>query len=333
MWIKKENIKLWIWVPTNYIFKQSLAFFTIKDNILDQNNIVHYTGLKDIATIIVYENNTSDELINIFEKYFSELPIIGIFSFTRNRYSKPFTGIIEILEDISKIKFKMEWSILVGNDIGINGKYIDRAFAHNIGINTVTSPKLYFKRTNTKLEWSWPKQVLTINQKKKLFQYEGEPKFCDFLFSKHINIVIITGPPKSGKSILARRISQYLGDCNIYKNELPLEYKSQSLIHISCSPLSGDKIQLLEWINKLNKNELKNLVWIEIDIQKVLVEFLRYLHVEINKKSCPTLSSYLEIKDYYKNNEQLCEDKIPTNITHIKFPIILKKIPQLDYIF
>jgi hypothetical protein len=403
MWHKKDAIGIWIWIPNGFKFKQSLAFFTIENNLLNENKQIRYdkiNPLKDIATIIVYENNANNALIDLFtEHVISSLPIIGIFSFIRNRYSKPFTGAFELLEQIASkanqpkpsepksdepksnepksnepksnepksnepksnepksnevksdelksdevksdepFKFKPEWSILVSFDIGINGRYIDRAFAYNIGIKTVTTPDLYFKHIKKKIEWYWPSYVLLERRKKKLFLFDGEPKFADFLFPNHINIVVITGPPNSGKTILARRISSYIGSSTICKDELP-ETTGKSLIHIGHAPSRSDKENLIKWLLKLNKPYkstdklvMPNLIWIEMNLPRALVEFIRYLRVQMNYRTCPVLSSDSNIKNYYKSVESLSDDKIPSVITHIQFPLILKKIPELDYIY
>lgn len=363
MWLKKDNIGLWMWIPEKYIFRESVAFFTIKDNILNDNNQIQRTELDiilNVATIIIYENNTTGDLTNLFTQHIAEkISVIGIFSFKRNRYSKPFTGAIELLEQIASEtnpwKFRPDLSIMVSHDIGINGHYIDRAFAHNIGIKAITTPNLYFKRSMAQVEWNWPTTMLTERQKKKLFRFTEEPKFADFLFAKYRNIVIITGPPNSGKTILGRRIAQYLGNCVVCKNELisPAQSRGKSLVHISRSPTIGDKETLLNWLLEYNKpfqltnkkktndqiinpesdNNSANLVWIEMDVPRAVVEFLRYLRVQISRQTCPELTQHGEIKEYYKTVEILPEDKIPSAITHMSFPLILKKIPELDYIY
>jgi hypothetical protein len=338
MWIKKDDIGLWLWIPDNYVFYESLAFFTIHNNFLDENKQIQIdNNIKSIATIVIYENNTNDELIDIFMEYIvKHLSIIGIFSFKKNRFSKPYTGAFELFEQIvnekiNNFKFKMEWSILISQYIGINGRYIDRAFAHNIGIKSITTPDLYFKRSDISIEWYYPANVLTERKKNKLFKFTGEPLFADFLFSKHINIVIITGPPHSGKTILGRRIAKYIGNCIICKNELP-NVSGKSLVHISRSPTIYNKQKLFDWILSYNNNS-PNLVWIEMDISRQLVEFLRHLRVQISKQTCPELTTYEEIKEYYKLVEKIEDNKIPSAITYIKFPLILKKIPELYYIF
>jgi len=360
MWIKKDNIGLWLWIPENYIFHKSMVFLTIRNNLLDENKTIEIDmldNLKKIATLIIYENNSNEELIELFNEYIiPKINIIGIFSFKKNRFSKPYTGGFELFEQIikkrhestetkdstkeeiinsqdTKFTFRPELSILISQNIGINGRYIDRAFAHNIGIKSVITPDLYFKRNDSQVEWYYPTSVLTQRRKNKLFKFTGEPLFADFLFPNHINIVIITGPPHSGKTILGRRLAQYLGKCIICKNELPI-VSGKSLIQISQSPTNFSKQKLFEWILEYNKGrESPNLVWIEMDTPRQLVEFLRHLRVQINRQSCPELTHYDIIKDYYKVVEKLPNDKIPPAITHIQFPLVLKKIPELDYIF
>lgn len=435
MWHKRDAIGVWIWVPDNYVFRESVAFFTMQNNILDENKQIRHFGLdilKDRATIVIYENGATPELVNEFCEYVTLAPImqdqqsisplhasdesvvskphsesnekspfaaergglsaIGIFSFKRNRYSKPFTGAMELLQELARDAittqngntkamsmamemanrksgpaasigspevdppnssaqwmFRPEWSIVVSPHIGIGGRYVDRAFAHNVGIQTVVTPELYFKLSTAKVSWNWPQHVITEAQKRKLFLFQGEPRFSQFLTTGQ-NLVIITGPPNSGKTILGRRVAQFIGGCTICKNELPpaKSFGAKSIVHISCAPSAREKERLVKWLAEhIGRGELRerkinserttqsavNLVWIEMAVPRQLAEFMRNLRVQISRQTCPSLAPYSEIKHYYKTVEPLDPDKIPAAITPIKFPLILKKIKELDYIF
>jgi hypothetical protein len=412
MWYKYDNIGLWIWIPDNYKFRESLAFFTMHNNILDENKQIRHFGLdilKDRATIVIYENGATADIVEQFCEYVAGpdvaidasaggnqvvanaavgnpniadasimnggpttsapamptdsavlekspfamdrgyLAAIGIFSFTRNRYSKPFTGGMEKLQELAAdiagahFTFRPDWSIVVSPHIGIGGKYIDRAFAHNIGIQTVITPALYFKQTTLRVGWNWPTYVLTEAQKKKLFLFDGEPRFSQFLCAGQ-NLVVITGPPSSGKTILGRRIAQFVGGCTLCKNELPpaKSFGTKSIVHISSAPTARDKEVLVKWLCDngtgnahvgTNRAAAPNLVWIEMNVSRQLAEFLRNLRVQISKQSCPALSPYTEIKNYYRHVEPLDDDKIPEVIKHLRFPLILKQIKELNYIY
>lgn len=352
---KKENIGIWIWIPDNYQFKQSIAFFTLKNNLLIKNELYKNTSNSNLinnaeyvlvsplenliknATIVIYENYATQELVDMYITYIAnKIPSIAIFSFIKNRYSKPFTGGYELLNELAittnkDFKFNTKLSIMVSNNIGINKFYYDRAFANNIGITTITTPDIFFRSSNRIIEWSYPTYILTINQKKKLFKFNGEPSFASFLAPECKNVIAITGPPHSGKTVLARRIALYLQNCDIYKNEYPNNV-SKSMIHISTSPTYPDKINLLKWIID-NDIGSPNMVWIELDISKSIVELFRYLRVQINKKNNYILSDYSNITSYYKKLEFLPECTIPNNINHMIFPIVLKNIPELYYIY
>lgn len=353
MWQKKDDIGLWIWIPENFKFYESIAFFTIKNNILDQDSKFQYAGiakLKDLATIIIYENGANDELIYTFNNIISEsvdqANIIGIFSFKKNRYSKPYTGSFEFIEKLAQekdtnFKFKLEWSIMVSSEIGVNLQYKDRAFAYNIGIQTVVLPSLFFlSEPYKKIKWSWPKNVLTSINKKKIFQYDNEQKFADFTFADHINIVIITGPPTSGKTILGQRICKFIGNCQICKNEIPPIINGKSLVIINESPTLAEKQKMIYYLMEYNKpyklettekQTMPNLVWIEMNVSKQLVMFLRHLQVQVKKQSCPILRPNKDYTDYYKTFENLYD--MPPAITRIHFKLVLKKIPELEYIY
>jgi hypothetical protein len=379
MWKKLDSILLW--VPTNFVFRESLAFFTLAGILDDTKQIKNYglDILRDKATIVVYENITADRedgginpdlhpLVALFKTHIlgelplaaaqdalaqesntvaaEAIPIIGIFAFKRNRYSKPFTGAYELLhEEASTCEraagrlladvhfvFRPQWSIMVSDHIGISGRYVDRAFAQNIGISTIVTPAIYFKASQAKIEWNWPHHVMTPAQKKKLFVYTGEPKFADFLFPGHVNVVAITGPPCSGKTVLAKRVAQYING-TICKEEMP-GVLGKSLVYVGRAASAQDKQRVVEWLSARNTHgEAPNIVWLEMEVPRVVAEFLRNLRVQISARSCPELLPYAEFKSYYRDLDSLSEAQVPSFITHMRFPLILKKIKELDYVF
>jgi hypothetical protein len=380
MWKKLDSVLLW--VPANYIFRESLAFFTLAGILDDTKQIKRYglDILRDKATIVVYENITADSADTDFDPELHHLvasfkahilgelppadmqssqveqvpnitatdtiPIIGIFAFKRNRYSKPFTGAYELLQEEATIHehaagrlladmpfvFRPQWSIMVSDHIGVAGRYVDRAFAQNIGISTIVTPAIYFKTSQAKIEWNWPHHVMTPTQKKKLFAYTGEPRFADFLFPGHINIVAITGPPCSGKTVLAKRVAQYING-TICKEEMP-SVLGKSLVYVGRAASAQDKQKVVEWLSARNTyGATPNIVWLEMEVPRIVAEFLRNLRVQISARSCPELLPYTEFKSYYRNLDSLPGMRVPSFITHMRFPLILKKIKELDYVF
>lgn len=385
MWNKNINVGAHVWIPEQYKLFESIAIFTIDilDLLMDtkETGKVAFDKIKNLtqnASIILYENiyeNQLDELCKKFQEFAMDknIPIIAIFSTIRNRYSKPFTGgfeyIIKMAAENNNYKFCPEYSIMVSNNIGARGagisnfkansnKYLDRAFAHNIGIKTIITPNMFFGTSAEKLEWSWPINVLTNKQKNKLFFDKIEPKFIDFMQTERPNIIFITGPPSSGKTILAHRIMKFLLNCRLFDYSTNFEKHSanstnnflteamhsltetkhnKSFICILEAPKKQDKLFIIDTLNKFKKTEANiNLLWMEMNVEKIVVEFLRHLRVQIGRHSNPVIAPFNAIKQYYENLELFEIDAVTNNmsgITHIDFPLVLKKIPELNYIF
>lgn len=360
MWYKKEDIGFYIWVPEEYKFFDSFGIFS--DIKYDQHILDKLKELSEKSTIILYENylQRDDAAINNLENIFKDINIIIAISFFKNRYSKPFTGGFEYIIDIankinSNFEFKPELSIMVSNKIGldlkslqllniIKGDYIDRAFAHNIGIKTVIPPSMFFENKIEKISWSWPKSVLPLINRDKLF-YEKEPQFKDFIFANIKNIIFIVGPPFSGKTVLSRRINKIL-ECKIIDKQTPFEINEYdikneldntiSIIFICCAATMKEKQKIIEIFEqfKIIKKPI-NAVWINMITHKQIITFMRYFKVQIAKTTNIILESNERINKYYANirKENYSEIEIPKYITQINFPLVLKKMPELMYIF
>lgn len=391
MWYKHDEWGLWIWHPDDFVFYPALSFFTLNNNIIMEDGGIQSEKLLTligIASIVIYENNASEKLISDFKKITDNIPVIGIFSFKQNKYSKPYTGGFEYLlqlannahnSDLSNplsapFKFNMDWSIMISPNIGIDGKYIDRAFAFNIGIpmQNISTPNIFFDNIiyppvknispyqssspsimQKKIKWSWPRHILSIEQKNKLFQFTDETPFSSFLYLNTQHIIIISGAPLSGKTILARRISAYLNNqaqiCkDIPIHLLPPHSQNHSTIFTNSFPNISDKQKLLRWLAS-HSFDVK-LIWIDIQLPLSLNNLFRHLRVQLCK-SLPInttnhttnhntnhtnnippaeLSPINSINLFHKLYQPL---NPPPNIHYIKFPIVLKKIPELYYVY
>lgn len=364
MW---QSVNGFFWkIPANYQFKPSIGIF---GNIQHkQSNIEKIAAIADKCTVLIYDNifeqpNAIDEQHSDAKAsmaIYDGLDLIVAVATTNNRYSKPYTaGFDQILQGI---QFRPDLSIVVSDHIGLDLKsrlqlkitsnnYADRAFAHNIGISTVVSTAMFFENRTDRVEWEWPYQVIPLDHREKLFFGEKEPAFRDFIFPEAQNIICINGPPCSGKTVLARRINKVI-PCAVVENSCdgglvksgesgpsaPGNVSGSSrapgpsapnYIFTYCAATASEKQNIINMFGRYTGNV--NHVWIEMCVRRQVVEFMRGFRVQVTNSE---LESNDRIRDYYaKLLADTSNAVIPENITCVIFPLVLKRMPELMYIY
>jgi bifunctional polynucleotide phosphatase/kinase len=184
-------------------------------------------------SIIVISNQLSANKLNIdmikrkLESFIDkiQIPILALFSLKNNKFSKPHTGIWNLLCQYYKTtgQTTLTRAIMVSDNGGriiekekksgdIAVKYgnndIDRAFANNIGIPYLTIND-YTKGSKEKFIWS--KKYIEPELRKlyieKISQYKNPNIFAKLAENpSETYIIMIYGAPRSGKTTLAREL-------------------------------------------------------------------------------------------------------------------------------
>ena len=258
MW--KTIDTLTYFIPPNFNYSKSVAVFSLFNTLLRPSHMgLKYWSInvkerlqelyKKNASIIVIHTFDTDELDmvkGICDKMLKDLniPVMFFFATKRNKYSKPFTNIwilIELFYKKANKTINKQMSIYVGNSAGriknvkssyrmyekcIDKSCVDRAFAHNIGLVFIT-PEMLFHNDKSGIMWRYSDQVITQKDRKYLAgKSYHQPIISDELKklpeSKKY-IIMITGPPCSGKTTLALKI----------KRKWESDLKLGRLVHVS----------------------------------------------------------------------------------------------------
>ena len=207
------------------------------------------------VSIIVYQssdNHNIEPIFNkfnkiIFEKTGIKIPIMAFFTNLRNRYSKPFTGMWELINDIyakNNSKIDVEKSVVIGHKSGevptsINRsciKYtcVDRAFAHNINM-TFIRPETFFLNSHMPVSWRWNDMTPSKFKLQKLCDKKQTPPTIldeiNLLPDADKYTIIVTGNRTCGKTTLSQKIKKkwdadFINTC---KNK---NYNNQYMIHV-----------------------------------------------------------------------------------------------------
>lgn len=148
-----------------------------------------------------------------------DIPILAIFSLRKNCFAKPFTGMWRLLNAyyLQKVNYKVSDCIVVSDNGGlienmekkIQINDYDMAFAHNIGFPFYTINE-YVDGTVEKKTWNnfiiSPETRLLYDQQIKNIENPNIFKLLGEFGKKNSYIIMIIGPPSSGKTRLAKLI-------------------------------------------------------------------------------------------------------------------------------
>ena len=368
MWKSRNTIEYYI--DENFTYSTNIAIFsfigTIVKNVSGPNvhklkylykfnnikaklDLIHNNG----GSIIIIDSFNSVYLENIknaIDMFKLEMgyPIISFLSTKQNKYSKPFTGIWEIIEFLYKNKLKkidLAKSIVIGNKAGritlnkkkIDKSCLDRSFAHNIGI-FFTTPDSFFLEENKFILWTWSPDIID-KQTRAIWANNATkievPIILDELNKLPISdnyTIIITGGPSCGKTTFAKKIKRKW-DCD-YKRGM-IEYVSDNTLHIdeliaNMIVLKNQSIivDLTCYINNITKvikqsmEDKKPILVLEIITNKPMLKLLDFIKVQQSKSNDVTICTTAVLNTYYSQYIKPDFKEIPC-VRYIEFPLVI----------
>lgn len=215
-------------------------FKTIHDSggsivfISNQMDTLHINTIKSrfnkfIEKFTYVEETTEDKNQDIPNTQTKHIPVMAIFSTKKNCFTKPFTNLWKVMGFMYQIKKlpppDLKMSIYIGRcDGGIyvankgtesnvyTKKFfkcrtdIDRAFAHNVGVQFVSQTQFFYDKPEPK--WKWCPILMDPDTRMKYIKdhkNDTEPNMADIINEKKY-LIIIMGMPSSGRSTLIKRI-------------------------------------------------------------------------------------------------------------------------------
>lgn len=401
MWIHEQHNNLLYFISTNFVYRPQIVFTSfgntlIKDAIskekinlmsLTDNITENLKQINSIASIVVIENiNLSIITIKHAVAKFlrlldntSNISFIFMFGLKDNGFKKPYTHIFHTLENIYRSKLKsidLDNSIYIGNNAGRleTGYYkadkydYDRAFAYNVGIKVFKTPEEAFNPNISSRTWRWKYNAIDKILNKQINLVEPS---ISTLHTYGVNslkqVIIIAGPPSSGKSTLANKIHNSCININKQKNK-----KSRKCEIIDINNFTT-RIEMYKYLNKklsLDTNDKNNeyefteygdtgfntfiivmpfesdqnrklyfdifektlcsVTYIDMEVSRNVCEFLNKFKVQNSKQISP--DSIFFVNNYYKYYKKFNpETHMGIYVEYIIYPLVLTVTKEIKY--
>lgn len=363
----RQNSTIWFRLVDTFEFKTKVAIFELENVLIFSKGKVPFdkfdlqlrqfarrkiTALaKQGYSIAIMSNqeyvikgvfSTSDmqHRYEVVEKMFAEVgvPLFGFFSIANNGFHKPHTWMYRAF--VVYANLKIEDILVVGRD------KVDIAFAQNIGARYMADAE-FFDGVKTPVEL----KLLFDNDRKQ--QYEEISKMQikrsilqpynmsvgKYLDSRPQSIIIIIGPPKTGKTHLANLIHKETGKTtriigpSITKKQL-CEITDDLVHGVSLIVDSGHPLQEKRlWIYELAKAMNVPIIYIKIDIPSLLAQHLYHVYIEYTCGTAvaKTIDHKTFNKRYQPPNEHIVNQY--TSVTIINYPIIVPLCKEYYYTY
>lgn len=371
MWHNLDDEKIKYYISDNFVFRPNLAIFSFNKTLVQNTQSIKYPislfsqsvgpfleKINQKGSIIIIENRFSklasieDNVAKFYDMlgdYGKNIDFIAIFILSPNRYKKPNTNIFDKLIDIyaaheskNAAEFDKEKSILIGSNAGrysseifsSDESDIDRAFSHNLGIATFATPEHIFLNNNLPRTWVWK----TPHVDKFLEAQKGktEPEFATLFDTSYPkNLVFITGALSSGKTLLSRRLIDFVGA------QIPQIPQSSLVDKLDIGDSNVGEI--CEAIDQFNNNELKFLFVVDVLYDDVFSKYstivnplvkITYIELDSSRELCIFLDKFrLQITKSNTLLETKKEDiakwfftpkEKKDHVNYINFPLILR---------
>lgn len=355
-----------------------------KKNIKINENLIKCLNKLSNYSIVVLSNQLDNSKLNLdiikrkFEQVLDHIkfPILGLFALKPNCYSKPHTRLFKILEGYFKQygSINIQKKIVVSNEGGIivekarkNGDVqsnipysdVDRAFAWNINAdyNTVEEFITNYSIHNRleiidkkSIKFQWDSNIIDpdtrIMYDVELSKQEQINIFKELggLGSVDVYVIIICGPPRCGKTTLARqliakwRASEFgkkneikrLGPDKFTKSKLFTMFKKYTADRISVI-LDGccETDRLREPFLSFLKERSVGLLLVEICVGGIELAKL-FNHVCVEESKDPDVLLYKN-RDFYIYKSQYKKPRLPFGKHVTYYPRIEKRDSVMLY--
>jgi hypothetical protein len=360
-WTKR---KVDVYMPKKFAPTPNVAIFSLGALVKKVKKGKKHYACSDVATIlakisikasvVVLENVTNAKTFNNAKSSFEwlieqvDIPILGLFM--RGKFQKPYTHVWDVVQDLyNGINIDKNLSMMCGNMAGRTrmGLYqadwsdYDRAFADNVGIAFVTE-RLFTGRPERK--WVWTSKVIDHDTRHR-YMAEGkeddEPDLVaaiDKMAESRAYLIIVMGPPSSGKNLLSRRIQsdweQRMGSTLVQLGEKTTEDTLDKHLDARESVLINGKFGKASPRKKLvsvaAKNGVPTLI-VSMTTPKELCILLHRISVQSailgKKSSSKVVDTYF--KTFQDPHDDLYKGQVDrTRLMCINYPMVVRERPE-----
>lgn len=350
-----------VYTPPDFVLSPNVAIFSMMGTLIRQGKKKWYFGrgvvdmLKTIhengASIVVLENSVDvrkEKPIFMEMAKAIDVPIVGMFIAKRNRFKKPYTHSIDLMEKIFGVEINRKKSLVCGNNAGRykEGMYegdasaCDRAFAENAQIKFCTE-RLF--TNNPERRWRW--YCMSFEKRMKYLTDETpEPDILQHVTWKKNCMVMIVGPPSSGKHLLAARVIELWSEKgHIAKVDNPTPEKldncfddGETILVVGCMPTRKERRRL---IDVAAKRKVPVLI-VHMTTPKDLCNLLGQIRVQTDRSPAGSrvVCNYRGLTRYFDILEPPSGDTYGSNILspnlkYLQYPMVIRERPEFWFRF
>jgi len=308
------------------------------------------------ASIVLFDSFRTEYVEDIqkaIEMFQTDMgcPMVSFMSTKANKYSKPFTGMMKIMELFYKNQNKTinkAMSMVIGNKAGritfkrrkVDRGCADRAFANNAGLNFTTPDRFFLGKTHFSI-WEWDTQIL--DKPNREMWVTNTNRMTVPILIDEINklpksdkyTIIVTGTPSCGKTTFAKKIKRkWDGDYNkgiielISDNTATIDAmdarieevlsNNQSIIaDLTCTSVNVTRI-----VKKSMENKTPILI-VEIRTNSKIAQLLDFMKVQTSISPDVITYTKLDWDKYYRQYIRPTYTNVPC-VLHIEFPLVIK---------
>jgi Cdc6-like AAA superfamily ATPase len=189
-------------------------------------------------------------------------------------------------------------------------------------------------------------------------QTASEPNFADFVGATETNyIVLVAGPPVSGKTLLANRLLDYIRTNSpttsgqIYKYSGKAKEVDKIAIDIVkklnilestgkfCTIITGQfgrpdvRDRVFGMIEELRANYIFEVVYVELKTPIEICRLFNQFRLQITRDKFLIETPAREIQKYFKYAKDVRDGSISFELSYIEFPFILREKEELFYYY
>ncbi len=236
---------------------------------------------------------------------------------------------------------------------------VDRAFGANIEISTIRSPEQVFLSDMTPRKWLWSANVPPSEQLRQYIdkhQNVEEPSFAEIVESLDTNkLLLVSGPPASGKTLLANRLAEHIKATGRYTSVRICCYNTKKkitdailldiekrfnvsdadnkIVHIIVGQFGRPDVRrrIIGFIEDLQTKFIFDVVFVEMQTTPSICFLLDQFRLQITRDANVIETPRRDIYKYFNSIKDIRADDVRFVLSYFEYPLVLREKKEMFY--